>query len=230
MVDTFRHLRGWLLLLLRLWTLWATLLGVVHKSTGWRPRQFPAAKAATLVDESELDVGVANPPFARLGLLDRHRLADQGLADEDQGAGPFDRAVRAHPAHGAVVRIVGLAQGARIGAVGGAIERPRRGEAQGLVRPLVIVDGAELVEAALLLGERGRRRIGGFRLQGYLTCISLPPKNRVGPGQSEHAYAGLALHRLPRSRSASPRQPVRMALHAKGTEAGSTWPSPNSPF
>jgi hypothetical protein len=40
-------------------------------------------------------------------------------------------------------------------------------------------------------------------------------KNRVGPGQSEHAYPNLALRRLPRPRSASPRQPVRMALHAK---------------
>ena len=125
MVDTFGHLRGRLLLLLFLWDC-GQRLSVVHKSTGGRPRQFPAAKAAAFVEESEFDVGVANPQFARLGLLDRHGLADQGLADEDQVAGPFDHAVRAHAPHGAVVRIIGLAQGARISAIGGAIERRRR--------------------------------------------------------------------------------------------------------
>ena len=66
MVDTFGHLRRRLLLPLRLWTLWATLLGVVHKSRGRRPRHFPTAKATALVDEAEFDVGVADPPFAIL--------------------------------------------------------------------------------------------------------------------------------------------------------------------
>ena len=33
---------------------------------------------------------------------------------------------------------------------------------------------------------------------------------------------------FPAARSAPPRQTVRMALHARNTEAGSTWPNPNS--
>ena len=129
MVDTFGHLRGRLLLLFRvLWTLWATHR-VVHKSTGApRLRQFAPAQPAARVDEPELDVGVAHEPFALLRLFDRHRLADQRLADENQVAGPFDHAVRSNSAHGGPVRIVGLAQRARIGAIGAAIERSRRGE------------------------------------------------------------------------------------------------------
>jgi len=173
MVDTFGHLRVRLLLLLPilLWTLWATR-GVVHKSTGApRRRQFAPAQPAARIDESELDMGVAHKPFAGLGFLDRHRLADQRLADEDQVAGPFDHAVRSNPAHGGAVRIVGLPQRARIGAIGGAIERGRRGEIQGLVRTLVVVLGAEVVEAALLLGQRRRRRIGRFRLEGAVQAL-----------------------------------------------------------
>ena len=146
---------------------WALSAG----STGRRPRHFPTAKATALVDEAEFDVGVADPPFAILRLFDRHRLADQRLADEDQVAGPFDHAVRAHPPHRAIVRIVGLAQGSRIGPVGGAIDRSRRGEVQGLVRPLVIIYDAETVEAQLLLGQRRRRRVGGFRLQGAVHAL-----------------------------------------------------------
>ena len=143
-VDTFGHLRVRLLLLflVRLWALWATR-GVVHKSTGApRLRQFPSAQPAARVDESEFDVGVTDEPFAVLGLLDRPRLADQRLANENQIASPFDHAVRPNPAHGAV-RIVGLAQGARIAALGGAIERSRRGEIQGFMRTLVVIFGAE---------------------------------------------------------------------------------------
>ena len=90
MVDTFGHLRGRLQLLLPgLWTLWATRR-VVHESAGApRLRQFAPAQPAARIDESELDVGVADEPFACLGLLDRHRLADQRLADEKSSRRPI---------------------------------------------------------------------------------------------------------------------------------------------
>ena len=55
-------------------------------------------------------------------------------------------------------------------------------------------------------------------------------KNRARPGQPQHAYAGLALRRLPGPRSAPPRQPVRMALHAKARKLARHGPSPNAPF
>ena len=116
-------------------------------------------------------MGVADQPFARFGLLDRHRLADQRLADENQLAAPFDLAVRPHPADRGLVRIIGRAQGTRIGALGGAIERSRGGEIQRLVRTVMVVDGAEGVEAPLLLGRRGRRRAGGFRFQGAVQAL-----------------------------------------------------------
>ena len=143
-----------MLLLLRRWAC-GQRVSVVHTSTGGLRRawQFAAAEPAGLVDEAELDVGVAHPPFSFLGLLDRHRLAHQRLADEDQVAAPFDFAARAHPAHGGVWRIGRLAQGARIGALRDAMEAGRRLEIKRLVRPLVVVERAERVEAALLLGE-----------------------------------------------------------------------------
>jgi hypothetical protein len=106
MADTFGHLRSQLLLLLsRLWTLWATR-SVVHKSTA-RPRlcQFASAQPAAFLDEAELDVGVADALLALLGLLERDRFADQRLADEDEIPGPLDAAVCAHSPHGRLGRM-----------------------------------------------------------------------------------------------------------------------------
>ena len=64
----------------------------------------------------------------------------------------------------------------------------------------------------------------------YLSGITPDAEqNRAGPRQSEHgtrpprSYAA-----FPRARSAPPRQTVRMALTPRNTEAGSTWPNPNS--
>src|SRR5260370_26391632 len=117
MVDTFPHIEGSvLLLLLRRWAC-GQRIGVVHTSTGGLQRawQFAAAEPAGLVDEAQLDVGVAHPPFSPAGLLDADRLADQRLADEDQVAAPFDFAAPAHPTHGGLWRLGQLPHGARIG-------------------------------------------------------------------------------------------------------------------
>ena len=60
---------------------------------------------------------------------------------------------------------------------------------------------------------RPRLRTG---VEGTLRrAFSQRRKNRAGTRQSEHAYGGLTLRRLPRCRSASPGQPVRMALHSQ---------------
>src|SRR5260370_18892971 len=179
MVDTFPHIEGSVLLLwLRGWA-GGQGSGVVHGSRGGLQRagHLAAAERAGLVDEAQLDVGVAHPPFAPVGLLDADRLADQRLADEDQVAAPFDFAARAHSTHGGVWRIGQLAQGARIGALRDAMEAGRRLKIQRLVRPLVVVDGPERVEPALLLSEGGRRRAGGFRVQRAMHALlrALPP-------------------------------------------------------
>lgn len=49
------------------------------------------------VDEAERVIGEADDPVAGLGLGNADRLADQGLADEDESAAPLDLAVGADP-------------------------------------------------------------------------------------------------------------------------------------
>src|SRR5260370_30261560 len=52
---------------------------------------------------------------------------------------------------------------------------------QRLVGPVVVVDGAERVEAALLLSEGGRRRAGGFRVQGAMHALVAAVLLRLSP-------------------------------------------------
>src|SRR5260370_20885750 len=61
------------------------------------------------------------------------------------------------------------------------MEAGRRLKIQRLVRPLVVVDGAERVEAALLLSEGGRRRAGGFRVQGAMHALVAAVLLRLSP-------------------------------------------------
>src|SRR5260370_38073687 len=104
MVDTFPHIEGSvLLLLLRRWAC-GQRIGVVHTSTGGLQRawQFAAAEPAGLVDEAQLDVGVAHPPFAPLRLLEADRLPHQRPPDADQVPAPLGFAARARAPTAAV--------------------------------------------------------------------------------------------------------------------------------
>ena len=65
-----------------------------------------------------------------------------------------------------------------------------------------------------------------------LSDVHLPAADKIVLVQdnlSTHTPASLCAA-FPAPRSAPPRRKVRMALHAKNTETGSTWPNPNAPF
>ena len=158
-------------LLLDLWTLWATRLRVVDKSTGLFCvicQRFVIEALVFRVDEAELEVGEANEPFAVVGLGDPDRLASEHPADEDQFTTPLDLAIRTHAAYCAVVAIERLAQGTWVGTWRGLVERGRRLEAQGLVRAIDIELCAKAVERVLLRSQCRGRRVGSVVLE----CIS----------------------------------------------------------
>ncbi len=202
--------------------LWATR-SVVHKSTGPPGLfQLSPAQPTVLVDESEFDVAVADEPLALLGLLDRDRFADQRLADEDEVAGPLDAAVGAHPAHRGFVGIVGLAQGARVGARRSTIKRGWSGEVQGFVRPFVIVDGAEHVKGPLLLGERRLGRACGVFFQRAMQPLVPAVLLRLAGIDPLGAHAKLdpphGKPRKPARADRSERRPVVRADRKRQTE------------
>src|SRR5258708_21471753 len=97
------------------------------------------------VDKAELDVGVADTPFARFGPVDADRFTVQHLADEDLIALPLDLAVGADAANDTAVVVVGFAQGTGIGPQRGSIETGGILESPSFVRPLTCEGGAGLI-------------------------------------------------------------------------------------
>ena len=100
-----------------------------------------------MVDEAEVDRAVVRRPGAVVGLVEADRFAGQRLVDVDGAAPPLDLAVVAHPTHRAILGIVGLAQHTVPGPRRGAVVVGRRRVAEGLVRPLFLVDLLEVVES-----------------------------------------------------------------------------------
>src|SRR5258708_21178911 len=82
----------------------------------------PVEASVIAVDKAELDVGVADTPFARFGPVDSDRFTDQHLADEDLIALPLDLAVGADPANDTAVVVPAFAHGTRIPPKRGSIE------------------------------------------------------------------------------------------------------------
>jgi len=138
-----------LLLLLRLWTLWATR-SVVHKSTvvGF----WFAQTVVAMGDDAEHEGSVGDRPIAVVVFDDTDRLADQRRADVDGAALPSDLAIVAHASDRVVAAIARFTQH--------AIEAPRRHDvvlgrgvvAERLVRSFVVV---EPLEAAQTLADSG---------------------------------------------------------------------------
>src|SRR5271165_3327878 len=146
-----------LLLLPRLWTLWATR-SVVHKPTAGR---FGFSQAvAAMGDDAENDRAEADRPAGGV-LGEADRLAGERAIEGNELAPPFDFAVRAHPPDLVVDRIVGLAQDAVPAPGRGLIVVGGGGVAERLVRALLIVDALKGVEAVELLAQALRRRRGG---------------------------------------------------------------------
>jgi hypothetical protein len=105
----------------------------------------------------------AQGPFACLGFLDGDGLSDEGFADIDGAALPFDLAGGTDAADGGLGRIVGLRRDLGHRARAFDIAFGGHVHADGLVGTLVIVVGAEAIEARLLLGSCAGGRAGEGR-------------------------------------------------------------------
>src|SRR5271165_572839 len=156
-----------LLLLPRLWTLWATR-SVVHKSTAGG---FGFAQAvAAMGDNAENDRAEADRPAGGV-LGEADRLAGERAIEVDELASPFDFAVRAHPLDLVVDRIVGLAQDAVPAPGRGLIVVGGGGVAERLVRALLIIETLKGAEAVELLAQTLGRRRGGVLEQGQMHAL-----------------------------------------------------------
>src|SRR5262249_15497340 len=135
---------------------------------GGRKRAQPCS---TPIDEADGNVGKAHDPVAGVGLGDADGFADQGLAEEDEVAGPLDRTIGAHAAHGVLGVVAGFLDALGIAAGAWLIVAGRSFLAEGLVRALVVVDGAEAIEAVLLGHQVLGRRPGGLLLERAMHAL-----------------------------------------------------------
>src|ERR1700726_4912766 len=176
------------LLLLSLWTLWATPLRVVHKSTA-SAFGFAQPVPAT-VDRAKHDRTKADGP-AGIVLGETDRLADQRLADVDCGGIPPDLAVVSNPPDDVVGSVVWFAQH--------AIEAPRRGRvmlgrggvAERLVRALFVVEMLEGAQTLELFSQVARRRTGGLLQQCQMHALMAAVLLRLGGGDAFRHHTGL---------------------------------------
>src|SRR5258708_4412145 len=146
-------------------------------------RREGAQRFGAAIDASQWQIGERDDPVAGLGLGDADGLADQCLAEKDEIAAPPDLAIRAHAPHGVCGIVVRFFQALGIGAHARPVAAGRGLLAECLVRPLMVVGGAEAVEALLLGGERGgrrRRRLGVERgVPALMPAVLLRP-SRIG--------------------------------------------------
>ena len=124
------------LLLLRLWTLWATH-SVVHKSTAGA---FGFSQMVILMgDRAEHDRAIADGPAGSV-LTEADRLTHQGLVEIDRAVTPSDVSVVAHAAYFVVLAIFRLAQDAVEASRRRRVVVSWRGVAERLMRPLFVVE------------------------------------------------------------------------------------------
>src|SRR6478736_1288774 len=131
-----------------------------------RPARLEAAEfLGPTIDEAKVDIGEAYDPVALLSLGDADELADEGFADEDEVATPFDLAIGTHPAYRMVGVIPGILHPGRISPGRGAIAAGRRVLIESLMGSDVVEVLAEVLEPGLLLGRACGRRAGGLGLE-----------------------------------------------------------------
>src|SRR4029077_12147047 len=91
-----------------------------------RPARLEAAEfLGPWIYEPKCDIGEAPDPVALLGLGDADELADEGFADEDEVATPFDLAIGTHPAHRMIGTKPGIPHFSRISPARGGIAARR---------------------------------------------------------------------------------------------------------
>src|SRR6266540_504323 len=189
-VTHFSFRSGLLLLLLwGLWTLWATRLRVVHKSTGLA-LEF-AQTVAAMSDDAECDRPVRGDPVAVLVFNETNRLADQRFADVDRVALPLDLAVVAHAPDRVVGPVARLAQDAIEASRRDGVVLGRGVVAEGLVRALFIVEGLEAAQALELLSQAPRRRVGGVLQQRQMQPLQSTVLLRLAGRNALRHHPGL---------------------------------------
>src|SRR5713101_6895254 len=157
----------------RLWALWATR-SPVSSSSARRPSSARLELESNAIDGAQLNRSKVQRGVAFIIFMQANYFASQRSSDENQLALPFDLAVAADSAPFEVTAIEWIFEAGRIGSRRGRVNRRWHGLTQGLVRALMVKFCAEVIETALLGSERGRRRVGGFRLEGLVHPF-MPP-------------------------------------------------------
>src|SRR5258708_9248941 len=147
----------------RLWALWATR-SVVSSSRAERPARTWFKLESEAVDGTELNRSEVHRGVAVIIFMQADHFADQWPGDENQLALPFNLAVAADPAQCEVAGVDRICEPGRIGSRRRRVNRRRPRLAQGVGGALMIKLCQEIIEAALLSGERARRRFPGFCL------------------------------------------------------------------
>src|SRR6266852_477767 len=218
MGNTFSHLAacsgelsispqpGFFELSQRLWALWATR-SVVSSWRAERPARTWFKLESEAVDGTELNRSEVHRGVSVIIFMQADHFADQWPGDENQLALPFNLAVAADPAQCEVAGVDRICEPGRIGSRRRRVNRRRHHLAQGFVRALMVKLCTEIIEAALLGRERGRRRLRGFCLEGLVHAF-MPP-----------VLLGLARHNAHR-RDAQLDPPHRQSAQAAGRQRG----------
>ena len=111
-----------------------------------------------LVEPAEAEGSVVHGPESIADLLEADDSMFEQAAHEDFALVPFDGAVTGDEPELVMAGILELGRAIDVGARRGPVDRGRRLEVQCFMRPFVVVDLPELVEAILLSPEVGRRR------------------------------------------------------------------------
>src|SRR5260370_2827638 len=177
MGNTFSHLAacsgelstspqpGFFELSQRLWALWATR-SVVSSSRAERPARTWFKVESEAVNGTELNRSEVHRGVAVIIFMQADHFADQWPGDENQLALPFNLAVAADPAQCEVAGVDRICEPGRIGSRRRRVNRRRHHMGQGFRRALMVKLCTEIIEAALLGGERGRRPVRRFRPWG----------------------------------------------------------------
>ena len=131
------------------------------------------ALGATRIEPAQLDRAKTHPPVPIGDLLDANTLAGQRVADVHPASAPADLPIGQGAAHHGRGRIGEFRQALRERAGRGLMDGRRRVLAQGLVRPLGIVDRPKPIEGALLRPARALRRLGRLFFQGAVHPLML---------------------------------------------------------
>src|SRR6266571_7074345 len=145
------------------------------------------ALGATRIEPAQLDRAKTHPPVPIGDLLDANTLAGQRVADVHPASAPADLPIGQGAAHHGRGRIGELRQALRERAGRGLMDSRRGVLAQGLVRPLVIVDRPKAIEGALLGPARPLGRLRRLLLEGTVQALMLRILLRMAGGNALRA-------------------------------------------